>query len=142
MTQNSSTQDSLKQDPLIQLFSINTSSGIPIYRQLVDQIKQAIRIGLLNQEQQLPSVRKVANALQVNPMTVSKAFAQLELEGVLLRKRGIGMLVAETKPQTSIPKAVENALNEFVELSRSSQLNDETMMMLLQQSLSANKERK
>jgi len=142
MTKNSSTQDSLKQDPLIQLFSINTSSGIPIYRQLVDQIKQAIRIGLLNQEQQLPSVRKVANALQVNPMTVSKAFAQLELEGVLLRKRGIGMLVAETKPQTSIPKAVENALNEFVELSRNNQLNDETMMMLLQQSLSANKERK
>jgi len=136
------TQDSLNQDPLIQLFSINTSSGIPIYRQLVDQIKQAIRIGLLNKEQQLPSVRKVANALQINPMTVSKAFAQLELEGVLLRKRGIGMRVAESKPQESIPKDVENALNEFVELSRSNQLNDETMMMLLQQSLSAYKERK
>jgi len=129
----------MTQDRLIQLFSLNTSSGIPIYRQLVDQIKQAVRIGLLKTDQQLPSVRKIASALQINPMTVSKAFAQLEIEGVLLRKRGIGMLVAEIKPQESIPKEVENALSDLVELSRNYQLNDETIMMLLQQSLSANK---
>jgi len=129
----------MTQDRLVQIFSLNTSSGIPIYRQLVDQIKQATRIGLLKTDQQLPSVRKIAGTLQINPMTVSKAFAQLEVEGVLLRKRGIGMLVAQTKPQTSIPNEIEIALKHFVELSRSNKLNDETIMMLLQQSLSENK---
>jgi len=121
---------------IVNLFSLNTSSGIPIYRQLIDQIKQAIRMNLLQSEQQLPSVRTLASALQINPMTISKAFAQLEVEGVLIRKRGIGMIVAESKMQTSINPDIEQALAQYVQLAREHQLNDETVMMLLQQSLS------
>jgi len=120
------------------LFSLNTSSGIPIFRQLIDQIKQAIRMNLLQANEQLPSVRNLASALQINPMTISKAFAQLEIEGVLIRKRGVGMLVAENQPQQKIPKDVEKALSEFVQLSRQHDLDNETIMMLLQQSLSVN----
>ena len=74
---------------LIKLFSLNVASGIPIYRQLIDQIKQAIRMKLLLAGEQLPSVRTLASSLQINPMTISKAFSQLEIEGVLIRKRGI-----------------------------------------------------
>jgi len=121
---------------IVNLFSLNSSSGIPIYRQLIDQIKQAIRMKLLQSQQQLPSVRTLASSLQINPMTISKAFAQLEIEGVLIRKRGVGMLVAESKAQASISPDVEKALARLVELARLHQLNDETIMMLLQQSLS------
>jgi len=120
------------------LFSLNTSSGIPIYRQLIDQIKQAIRMNLLKTNEQLPSVRNLASALQINPMTISKAFAQLEIEGILIRKRGVGMLVAENQPQQKISEDIEKALSEFVQLSRQQDLDDETIMMLLQQSLSVN----
>ena len=79
----------MSNENLIKLFSLNVASGIPIYRQLIDQIKQAIRMKLLLAGEQLPSVRTLASSLQINPMTISKAFSQLEIEGVLIRKRGI-----------------------------------------------------
>jgi GntR family transcriptional regulator len=125
-----------KNDQLIDLFVLNTSSGIPIYRQLVDQIKQAIQMELLLENQQLPSVRQLAKALQINPMTISKAFAQLELEDVLVRKRGVGMLVAGRQPHAEIPTQVNDSLNQLIKLSRDHNLSDEAIMTLVQQALS------
>ena len=121
---------------MIDLFALNTSSGIPIYRQLVDQIKQAIQMELLLQDQQLPSVRQLAKALQINPMTISKAFAQLELEKVLVRKRGVGMLDAEQPAHAEVPAEVSDSLQKLVNLSREHQLSDEAIMTLVQQALS------
>lgn len=118
------------------LFSLNTSSGIPIYRQLIDQIKQAIRMNLLQSQDQLPSVRNLASALQINPMTISKAFAQLELEGVLVRKRGVGMLVAEQQQGEPIQAALEQPLVEFIRQARSAKYDDEAIITLVQQYLS------
>jgi GntR family transcriptional regulator len=129
----------MTQESIIQLFSLNTSSGIPIYRQLIDQIKQAIRMKLLTEEQQLPSVRKLASSLQINPMTISKAFAQLEIEGVLNRKRGVGMLIAKPATNQLISLQVENSLNRFIQASQKELLDDETVMMLVQQALSVKK---
>lgn len=121
---------------IVDLFSLNTSSGIPIYRQLIDQIKQAIRMNLLEPQQQLPSVRNLATALQINPMTISKAFAQLELEGVLIRKRGVGMLVAEQQGE-ALPEKIEQTLLQFIEAARESgSYDDETIITLVQQYLS------
>ncbi len=124
---------------LISLFSINSSSGIPIYRQLVDQIKQAVQMELLAENQQLPSVRQLAKSLQINPMTISKAFAQLELEKVLIRKRGVGMLVAEQASRTEVPPQVNDALQSFLKISKERQLDDEAIMTLVQQALSMHK---
>ena len=121
---------------IVDLFSLNTSSGIPIYRQLIDQIKQAIRMNLLKPQQQLPSVRNLATALQINPMTISKAFAQLELEGVLIRKRGVGMLVAEKQFGTEVPEKIEQPLLEFITSARADDYDDEAIMTLVQQYLS------
>lgn len=121
---------------LVELFALNTSSGIPIYRQLVDQIKQAIQMELLLTDQKLPSVRQLAKALQINPMTISKAFAQLELEKVLIRKRGVGMLVSEQKEHSEVPTKVTQSLQTFIKLSREAQLNDEAVMNLVQRALS------
>lgn len=121
---------------MVNLFSLNTSSGIPIYRQLIDQIKQAIRMNLLKSGEQLPSVRSLASSLQINPMTISKAFAQLELEGVLIRKRGVGMLVAESEKSESLPESIEKPLIHFIEQAKASGLDDESIITLVQQYLS------
>ena len=78
----------------ISLFSVATGSGEPIYRQLVDQVRRLVAGGQLAGGDELPSVRETAQALAVNPMTVSKAYSQLEAAGVLERRRGVGMVVA------------------------------------------------
>lgn len=77
-----------------QIFSITPGSLDPIYRQLVEQARRQVAGGQLAPGDTLPSVRDVAQALAVNPMTVSKAYAMLETEGLLQRRRGLGMQVA------------------------------------------------
>lgn len=75
-------------------FEIHPSSGVPIYRQLIDQVLALVASGKLAEGDLLPSVRQVAQAAAVNPMTVSKAYSQLESQGVVTRIRGQGMRVA------------------------------------------------
>ncbi len=69
-------------------------SGVPIYKQIVEQVERLIRGNVLVEGELLPSVRQLATALTVNPMTVSKAYSQLEVLGFLVRLRGKGMAVA------------------------------------------------
>ncbi len=78
-----------------QLFSIVPGSTEPIYRQLVEQVRRLVAGGQLAPGDGLPSVREVALQLAVNPMTVSKAYGLLELESLLERRRGVGMIVAD-----------------------------------------------
>ncbi|MCA3019776.1 MAG: GntR family transcriptional regulator [Rhodocyclaceae bacterium] len=77
------------------LFVVSPSMGIPIYQQLVDQIKRMVASGQLAGGAPLPSVREVAVTLAINPMTVSKAYSLLETQGVLSRRRGMGMVVSQ-----------------------------------------------
>jgi len=76
------------------MFTLHPSSGIPIYRQLVEQVRRLIAGGQLPPGAELPSVRELAQQHAVNPMTVSKAYALLEAEGLLERNRGKPMTVA------------------------------------------------
>lgn len=76
------------------MFVLNPQSGIPIYRQVVDQVTRLIAGGHLMPGAPLPSVREVALEHAVNPMTISKAYALLEAEGLLERQRGKPMRVA------------------------------------------------
>jgi GntR family transcriptional regulator len=78
--------------PVLQ-FEIHPSSGVPIYRQLMDQVRLLIASGRLMAGELLPSVRQLADDLEVNMMTVSKAYARLEADGVVERDRGVGMRV-------------------------------------------------
>ena len=78
---------------------ISPSSGVPIYRQLMDQIKRMVASEQLNPGDTLPSVRSVATHLAVNPMTISKAYSLLEVEGLLERQRGKGMIVSLQQPE-------------------------------------------
>jgi GntR family transcriptional regulator len=73
------------------LFQAFPTSGVPIYRQLINQVRRQAAAGRLQPGEFLPSVREVAGELQVNPMTVSKAYSILEREGVVEMVRGQGM---------------------------------------------------
>lgn len=103
------------------LFVVHASSGVPIYRQLVDQVEALVAGGRLQPGDLVPSVRQVAKALGVNPMTVSKAWSRLEADGVLTRDRGRGMVVARRETasladrreevQPLVDRAVTHALH-------------------------------
>jgi len=77
------------------LLEIDHHSGVPIYRQIIDQIRKLIMVATLAPGEQLMTVRDLAAGLKVNPMTVSKAYSLLEMEGLLERRRGVGLFVAE-----------------------------------------------
>lgn len=95
-------------------FQVFASSGVPIYRQIMDQVRALIAGGELRPGDSPPSVRDLAAHLQVNPMTVSKAFSLLENDGVLRRARGLGMHVAKVKPLGSVVQR-QNQLRSFIE---------------------------
>jgi GntR family transcriptional regulator len=95
-------------------------------------------MNLLEVGQQLPSVRNLAKELQINPMTISKAFAQLEIEGVLIRKRGVGMRVASHKLENDLAENVESTLKEFIKTAKQENLSDEEIFIIVQQFLSIN----
>jgi GntR family transcriptional regulator len=77
------------------LFSVVAGSAEPIYRQLVSQVRRCVAGGQMKAGDELPSVRELALALAVNPMTVSKAYGLLEAEGLVTRRRGLPMVIAE-----------------------------------------------
>jgi GntR family transcriptional regulator len=76
------------------LLQIDHHSGVPIYRQLIEQVRQQAMTGALDGGEQVPSVRDLAGQLNINPMTISKAYALLENAGILERRRGVGLFVA------------------------------------------------
>lgn len=72
---------------------INTSSGVPIYRQICDQVKVAVATGTLADGDRLPSVRALSESLVINPTTVQRAYLDLEAEGLIETRRGQGTFV-------------------------------------------------
>ncbi|RTL38221.1 MAG: GntR family transcriptional regulator [Burkholderiales bacterium] len=76
------------------LVQLRTDASDAIYRQVIEQVKRRVAAGQLKAGDQVPSVREMAKALAVHHMTISKAYSMLEMEGVLLRRRGLPMVVA------------------------------------------------
>lgn len=98
------------------LFQIEPSSGKPIYKQMIEQINRLVMSGFLKPGTEIPSVRQVASDLEVNPMTVSKAYSLLEATGVLERVRGKGMIVARNQKSTnSLVKKLQQIQPSLVE---------------------------
>src|SRR5215469_11559457 len=81
------------------IFHVNASSGVPIYVQIKNQVKNAIAAGALKRDQPLPSVRKLAAELGINPTTVARAYQELERDGVIATVPGGGTYVAENVPR-------------------------------------------
>ncbi len=124
-----------------QLFSIATGSSEPIYRQLVQQARRLIAGGQLAPGDAMPSVREIAQALALNPMTVSKAYAMLETEGVLTRRRGLGMIVADAPTATHSLASRADLLRPTLELAaleaRQLELDPDTVLTLFAHILKA-----
>jgi len=78
------------------MFRVNPSSGIPLYLQLMEQVKHAVETGALREGDRLPTIRKVAEDLVMNPNTVVRAYRELEHEGVLELKHGSGVFIRTT----------------------------------------------
>src|SRR6478672_13331796 len=76
-------------------FHVEARSGVPTYLQIVQQVRQAVRLGVLQPGDQLPTVKDVVGSLAINPNTVLRAYRELDLEGVTEGRRGVGTFVAE-----------------------------------------------
>jgi GntR family transcriptional regulator len=102
------------------IFRLNPSSGIPLYLQLMEQIKHAVETGALREGDQLPTIRKLAEDLVMNPNTVVRAYRELEHEGVLELRHGSGAFIKESaagrarlihKAQAVVQSTVERLLS-------------------------------
>ena len=80
------------------LLKPNPSSGVPIYLQLMEQVKHAIATGAVRPGEQLPGIRPLAEELVINPNTVAKAYRELEHEGVIELRQGAGAFVSDKAP--------------------------------------------
>ena len=83
---------------------IESASRVPIYRQLVGQIREAVARGKVKADERLPSVRDLSRQLVINPNTVARVYTELEREGILNTRPGLGVFVAQ--PRTDLTKRV------------------------------------
>jgi GntR family transcriptional regulator len=113
-------------------FHLDSRSGVPAYLQLVQQVRQAIRLGILRPGDQLPTVKEVVASLTINPNTVLHAYRQLDLEGLTEGRRGVGTFVAESRP--AIPASeltgLRSTLERWVTRARAAGLDDDTLAAL------------
>jgi GntR family transcriptional regulator len=117
------------------VFVLNPQSGIPIYRQLVEQVTRLVAGGQLTAGTELPSVRELAELHTVNPMTISKAYTLLEAEGLLERQRGKPMRVAARRrnqaPLTQRLQRLEPAATELVLAARQLEIGKKELLAVV-----------
>ena len=110
-------------------FHVEARSGVPTYLQIVQQVRQAVRLGVLQPGDQLPTVKDVVGSLAINPNTVLRAYRELDLEGVTEGRRGVGTFVAAGV--TSLPaddvKDLRGALRRGVARARGAGLDADDM---------------
>jgi GntR family transcriptional regulator len=82
-------------------FRLDAGSGVATYRQLADQVRQALRLGILNPGDQLPTVREVVASIAINPNTVLKAYKELEQQGLAEGRPGQGTFILRSLSSTS-----------------------------------------
>ena len=113
-------------------FHVEARSGVPTYLQIVQQVRQAVRLGVLAPGDQLPTVKEVVGALAINPNTVLRAYRELDLEGVTEGRRGVGTFVADgvsALPATDV-KDLRGALQRWVTRARGAGLDTDDMAAL------------
>ena len=99
------------------LFRLDNKSGVPVYRQLIDQVLVAIASGGLNAGDQLPTVRQLAVDLSINPNTVVRAYKELEIRGMLTTQQGTGTFITAKKvksDEAQRQKRLSQMVGEFV----------------------------
>jgi GntR family transcriptional regulator len=119
--------------PLIR-FRLDPRSGVPAYRQLVDQVRQAVRLGLLRPGDQLPPVREVVTQITINPNTVHRAYRDLEAEGLVAGQQGRGTFVRAAPAPSAAPERqaeLHAELIAWIDRARSAGMDDEGIRALI-----------
>ncbi|MEU4537852.1 GntR family transcriptional regulator [Streptosporangium sp. NPDC023825] len=119
------------EEPVIE-FHLDAKSGVSPYMQLVQQVRHALRLGLLREGDQLPTVKEAVAQLAINPNTVLKAYRELEHEGLVAARPGVGTFVTATLTDTSLaahgPLRLE--LQRWLSKARRAGLDDESIEAL------------
>src|SRR5882762_8306342 len=102
------------------LFRLNTHSGVPPYLQMVQQVKQALQVGILEQGDQLPTVKEVVAHVAINPNTVFKAYRELESLGLVEGRTGSGTFVRQRPagPSPDVQEALGKDLSGWIAKAR------------------------
>ncbi len=113
-------------------FHLDGGSGLPAYLQLVRQVRQALRLGVLHEGDQLPTVKDVVARLAINPNTVLKAYRELERDGLVTARPGVGTFVTRTMTDSSLAAhaALRKDLQRWLTKARLAGLDDESIEAL------------
>src|SRR5215210_4395648 len=121
------------------LLKPNPSSGVPIYLQLMEQVKHGIETGALRPGEQLPSIRPLAEELVINPNTVAKAYRELEHAGLIELRQGAGAFVSDRAPNREDAerlKAAQALVAQGIERLRARGITDQEIRRLIEAELS------
>jgi len=113
-------------------FHLDSRSGVSPYQQIVQQVRQALRLGLLREGDQLPTVKEVVASLAINPNTVLKAYRELEHEGLVGPRPGVGTFVTRTLSDESLAAhaPLRRELQRWLAKARRAGLDDESIEAL------------
>src|SRR5580692_10244837 len=118
-------------------FHLSTHSGVPPYLQIVQQVKQALRMGILQEGDQLPTVKEVVNMIAINPNTVFKAYRELEMLGLVEGRTGSGTFISgrPTGPPPQVQGVVAEDLKEWINKAKKAGLDEESIEALINSTL-------
>jgi len=113
-------------------FHLDGRSGVAPYMQLIQQVRQAMRLGLLTEGDQLPTVKDVVAKVAINPNTVLKAYRELEYEGLVAARPGVGTFVTRTLTDASLPAhgPLRKELRAWLAKARAAGLDAESIQAL------------
>jgi GntR family transcriptional regulator len=110
-------------------FQLETRSGVSPYLQLVQQVRRALRLGILHEGDRLPTVKDVAASVAINPNTVLKAYRELEHQGLVAARPGIGTFVTKTlrDPSFAAHDGLRRDLTRWIAKARTAGVDDESI---------------
>jgi len=113
-------------------FHLNGRSGVAPYMQLIQQVRQAMRLGLVSEGDQLPTVKDVVAKVAINPNTVLKAYRELEYDGLVAARPGVGTFVTRTLTDQSLAahEPLRQELQAWLAKARAAGLDDESIEAL------------
>lgn len=126
-------------EPSIQ-FRLDRRSGVPAYRQVVDQVRQSLRLGLLRPGDQLPTVRDVVKQIAINPNTVHRAYRDLEAQGLTEGRPGSGTFIRRSLSKVPDEQPLlQRQLEKWMRSARAAGLGDEAIAALVAEATESSK---
>ena len=125
------------------ILRLNPSSGIPLYLQLMEQIKHAVETEAIRAGDQLPSVRKLAEEMVINPNTVARVYRELEREGIIEVRHGAGAYVRDdVVSRTKLMRKAQGVVESAVDRLESLELTEDEVRRLVENELAARRNSK